>query len=232
MTRTTLSTRHCPHEDCRSNRERLNPRLTRHSGFATRRGLRRRLRCKHCGRTFATTRGTVYFRLRRAKAVVDRVHRALVDGVSPAVVARTEQLSPGTVSRWRARAARHAWRFTDEHLRLDKPVELQFDELKGYGASAEADTWGYNSLEVGTRTWTSWRVARRTLRSTRIATREARDRMRTAREAVLCTSDERKYQGPSSRRTFATLGVHVQVDSRAQVRGRALRRRARSSEAM
>lgn len=206
--------RRCPHEDCRSNREGLRTKLVLHSRLKTQRGERRRLRCKHCNRTFVSTRGTVYYRLRRPRAVVDRVTRARVDGVAPAVIARVEGVSQGTISRWRERTARHAWRFTHEHLRIDWPVELQFDELKGMGATEESDTWVYNCIEVWTRVWVSWRVARRTLRSTTVVAREARDRLRCITEPVLCTSDEMKYYPSSLKRAFEKFCVHVQVDNR------------------
>ena len=45
--------------------------IIRHSFYITRQGRRRRYRCKECGRTFSSTRGTPYYRLHKPRSLFD-----------------------------------------------------------------------------------------------------------------------------------------------------------------
>ncbi len=148
-----------------------------------------------------------------------------VEGVSPTVIARSERICPSTVGRWRARASRHAHGFVVEHLQLDDPTELQFDELKSLGAGHEGGMWVYSAIEVWSRVWTSWRVAPRTLRETRLFTNATQSTIARVSAPVLCSSDMMKYYPDSLKRSFASACVHMQVDNRYRS-GRLVRSRS------
>jgi hypothetical protein len=225
MKTTAELTRSCPFPNCDSHLPGRPTRIVRHSWLHLRSGRRRRLHCKTCRRTFVATLGTAYYRMRRSAGEFDAVIKLSAEGVSQAAIARARSLDPSTVSRWTARAAGHAQRFTDEHLRVAEPVELQLDELRTNGVRPLEHTWVFNSIEVWTRVWTATRVATRTLRNTLLFVRETRRSCGVISVPPLITSDEFKYYEQVIKRTFGPLCVYVQVDNRYQ-RGRLVRSKA------
>src|SRR5512142_2423823 len=83
----------------------------------------RRYRCTTCGRTFAETRGTPFYRLKKTADLVTLVLTLLGHGCPlPALVAAFG-LDERTVAAWRDRAGRHGQRFHEHHVR-NGPVEL------------------------------------------------------------------------------------------------------------
>jgi hypothetical protein len=54
---------------------------------------------------------------------------------------------PATITRWLARAAKHARAFGEEHDRVDVPTELQLDEISARPASQPRSPWIVNALE-------------------------------------------------------------------------------------
>src|SRR5438046_3051326 len=75
-----------------------------------------RYRCKRCGRTFAATQGTPFYRLRKGEAVVTLVVTLLAFGCPPQhPQAGTRVAAFGfderTVAAWQARAGEHCQRF-------------------------------------------------------------------------------------------------------------------------
>jgi transposase-like protein/IS1 family transposase len=226
MTTAISRSRSCPFEDCPAVAQPQRSRLIRHATLKTRRGPRLRWLCKHCGRSFVTTRSTPYHRLRRSKADFDAVIALFAEGVSQASIARARGLSPSTVSRWLGRAAEHTRAFEDEHLAVSDPVEIQIDEVKSYGAAREQRAWIFNAIEVWSRLWLTTRVGPRTLRNTLVFARLLRRRSRSIAVPVLVTSDEFKYYLNCLRRTFGPSCVYVQVKNR-YARGRITHTRAK-----
>lgn len=197
-------------------------RVVRHARLSTRRGVRVRYLCGACRRTFVPTRGTPYYRTRRPRREFDRAMQLVVEGVSPAAVARTQRLSPSTVGRWTERAARQARRFDEETLRFDAAVELQLDELNSHGAGEHDPDWVFGAIEVWSRVWAAARVSRRTLRETLVFVRRLRTLFGSFLEPVLVTSDAFKYDLPVLRRVFGPQCVYVQMENRYR-RNRILR---------
>lgn len=94
-----LRRRHCPHSDCPSTQPGARPRIVLHSRLRTRRGVRRRLLCKVCSRTFVSSFGSVYYRMRRSRANFDRVMRLSVEGLPQASIARASGVCTSTLTR-------------------------------------------------------------------------------------------------------------------------------------
>ena len=214
MTTTTRLRRNCPHTDCPSHAPGARSRVIRHSRLRTKRGIKRRLLCRICGRTFVHTLGTPYYRMRKPHRLFDQAAALQVEGVSLAAIARSQGVSTGTVSRWLAKASERVRAFEAEHLEVTNPVELQLDELKAYGAGRYDATWVFNGLEVWTRVWMGTEVGTRTLRNTRRFVAGIRDACALGRAPALVTSDEFKYYGPSLVRAFGPAILHVEVHNR------------------
>jgi transposase-like protein len=226
MKTTPRLVRRCPHADCPSQLPGAVSRVVGHSYFATRKGPRRRLLCKSCARTFVARLGTVYYRLRSSRDSFDLAMRLSVEGLSQAATARAQGVSPATIGRWRERAAYHARRFTEEHLKVRDPVEMQLDELRSLGTARAVHAWVYNALEVWSRAWVGLRVGLRTLRSPSVLARQVKACCGPLTWPVLVSIDEFKYYGPVLRRTFGRACVHVQVKNRYR-RDQIVRTRAR-----
>src|SRR5437588_436374 len=91
----------------------------------------RRYRCSTCGRTFAATRDTPFYRLKKSADLVTTVITLLCHGCPVQAIVAAFGLDERTVADWRDRAGRHAHRFHD-HRVLQGQVELghvQADEL-------------------------------------------------------------------------------------------------------
>jgi transposase-like protein len=91
----------------------------------------RRYRCTTCGRTFAATRDTPFYRLKRSVDLVTLVVTLLCHGCPVQAIVAAFGLDERTVADWRDRAGRHARQLHD-HRVLRGQVELghvQADEL-------------------------------------------------------------------------------------------------------
>lgn len=163
--------RNCPHADCKSHAPGGRSPVIRHSRLKTKQGLRRRLLCKGCGRTFVHTLGTPYYRMRKPHRLFDQAAALQVEGLPQASIARALRRSPCTVSSWLEKASQRVREFEAEHLHLDEPVEIQIVELKAYGAGDRDRTWLFSGIEVWSRLWLASEVGPRTLRCTRILVR-------------------------------------------------------------
>ena len=83
----------------------------------------RRYRCSACGRTFAATRDTPFYRLKKSLDLVTIVVTLLCHGCPVQAVVAAFGLDERTVAHWRDRAGRHAQQF-HEHRVLQGQVEL------------------------------------------------------------------------------------------------------------
>src|SRR5512144_1560222 len=91
----------------------------------------RRYRCTTCGRTFAETRGTPFYRLKKTADLVTLVLTLLCHGCPRRAIVAAFGLDERTVAAWRDRAGRYGQRFPEHHV-LNGQVELghvQADEL-------------------------------------------------------------------------------------------------------
>lgn len=140
-------TQFCPNPDCaaRGQVARENIRVHNHQ--------ERRYRCTTCGRTFAATTGTPFFRLKHAAEVVTTVVTLLCHGCPPQAIVAAFGLDERTVAAWQARAGQHGQR-VHEHLVQQGQVDVghvQADEI--WVKLVGRKVWLAMALAVPSRLW-------------------------------------------------------------------------------
>src|SRR3954449_1398829 len=113
----------------------------------------RRYRCTTCDRTFAETRGTPPYRLKKTTDMVTIVLTLLCHGCPLQAIVAAFGLDERTVAAWRDRAGRHGQRFHEHHV-LNGQVELghvQADEL--YVKAVARRLWMAMAMAVPSRLW-------------------------------------------------------------------------------
>src|SRR3954452_3907996 len=121
----------------------------------------RRYRCSTCGRTFAATRDTPFYRLKTSAGLVTIVITLLCHGCPVQAVVAAFGLDERTVADWRDRTDRHARQF-HEHRALQGQVELghvQADEL--YVKAVARRPWMAMAMAVPSRLWLGGAVSER-----------------------------------------------------------------------
>ena len=112
----------------------------------------RRYICNVCGKTFAETKGTVFYRLRTAREVVVLVVTLLAYGCPLQAICIAFGLDERTVLDWQARSGQHCQRM-HEHL-VEQPRDLgqvQADEVR---AKIQGGIlWMAMAVQVQTRLW-------------------------------------------------------------------------------
>lgn len=206
--------RRCPFPECPSHTLPKPRGIVRHGYMKSRRGSRIRLLCRTCGRTFCGRRGSAYYRLQHPRRTFDQFAALMTEGLSCASLARSLRVCPGTISRWLARASKHARAFSGEHDRIDVPFEMQFDEISARPANQRGSPWVFNGIEVASRYWAAAVVGRRNRRSTRSLVLQARKACGRVPTELLITSDPFPYYQQELERTFGPGCVYVQVKTR------------------
>src|SRR4051812_4426745 len=113
----------------------------------------RRYRCTDCGRTFAATRDTPYYRLKKSADVVTIVITLLCHGCPVQAIVAAFGLDERTVAAWRDRAGRHGQQL-HERVVLGGQVGLghvQADEL--YAKVVGRRLWMAMAMAVPSRLW-------------------------------------------------------------------------------
>src|SRR5512142_2120756 len=113
----------------------------------------RRYRCTTCGRTFAETRGTPFYRLKKTADLVTLVLTLLGHGCPLQAIVAAFGLDERTVAAWRDRAGRHGERFHAHHV-LSGRVDLghvQADEL--FVKVVARRLWMAMAMAVPSRLW-------------------------------------------------------------------------------
>src|SRR3954451_9578092 len=113
----------------------------------------RRYRCTTCGRTFAETRGTPFYRLKKTADLVTIVLTLLCHGCPLQAIVVAFGIDERTVAAWRDRAGRHGQHFHAHHV-LNGQVELghvQADEL--YVKAVAGRLWMAMAMAVPSRLW-------------------------------------------------------------------------------
>lgn len=99
------------------------------------RGRRRRYRCKECGKTFASTYGTAYYRRQSSTTSFDEVVTMSVNGIDKSTISRVKNLSWNTIERWLERASKQAHHFNHHYLKGYEITEVQPDEIRTFVGS-------------------------------------------------------------------------------------------------
>jgi transposase-like protein len=121
----------------------------------------RRYRCSSCDRTFAATRDTPFYRLKKHVDLVTLVITLLCHGCPIQAIVAAFGLDERTVADWRDRAGRQAQQF-HEHRVLQGQVELghvQADEL--YVKAVARRLWMAMAMAVPSRLWLGGAVSAR-----------------------------------------------------------------------
>jgi transposase-like protein len=121
----------------------------------------RRYLCSTCGRTFAATRDTPFYRLKKSLDLVTIVVTLLCHGCPVQAVVAAFGLDERTVADWRDRAGRHGQRLHEHHV-LSGQVELghvQADEL--FVKAVGRRLWMAMAMAVPSRLWLGGVVSER-----------------------------------------------------------------------
>src|SRR3954451_24264638 len=140
-------TQFCHNPDCTARGQRGLGNIRIHSR------TERRYRCTTCGQTFAATRDTPFYRLKKSVDLVTIVITLLCHGCPVQAIVAAFGLDERTVADWRDRAGRHA-RQVHEHHVLQGQVELghvQADEL--FVKSVAQRLWMAMAMAVPSRLW-------------------------------------------------------------------------------
>ena len=151
----------------------------------------RRFRCTTCGKTFAATKNTPYYRLHKPLPLVTLVLTLLTHGCPLQAIVAAFDLDERTVADWHHKAGQHAQRFHQLHVepRRVRAEHIQADEL--WAKMVARKVWVAMALAVESRLWLGGVISRR-------------------RDGVLITA---LVQGV--RRCLASLAVLVCVDGLA-----------------
>src|SRR5262245_5271551 len=121
----------------------------------------RRFRCATCGKTFAASKNTPYYRLHKPPELVTLVLTLLCHGCPRQAVVAAYALDERTVADWQQRAGRHSQRFHQLHVQQGRVdvQHVQADELwvKVLGRRL----WMAMALAVPSRLWLGGAVSRR-----------------------------------------------------------------------
>src|SRR3954447_19896639 len=113
----------------------------------------RRYRCTACGRTFAATCGTPFYRLKKSADLVTLVITLLAHGCPVPAVVAAFGLDERTVARWQARAGRHCQSVHRHHLATKKigRAHARADELSARRQGGRS--WVAMAMAVPSRLW-------------------------------------------------------------------------------
>lgn len=121
-------------------------------------GLDQRFRCTTCGATFASTKGTLFYRLKTDPKVVVLVLALLAYGCPMPAIVRAFELDARTVTHWQKKAGEHCKQM-HQHLVEQSPRDLQqvqADEIYVKMQKKEKKkqaVWMATALQVHTRLW-------------------------------------------------------------------------------
>jgi transposase-like protein len=113
----------------------------------------RRYNCRACGKTFAATKGTTFYRLRTDEETVTCVVTLLAHNCPPAAVVQAFGLDERTVADWWQRAGQHC-QAVHEHVVLAHPLDLQQVQADEIRVRTQGGVvWMALAIMVSTRLW-------------------------------------------------------------------------------
>lgn len=116
----------CPNPDCPMHGHTGEDHIALHSK------KEKRWRCRKCGRTFAATTGTIFYRRKYEHRFISQMVSLLAYGCPPAAIEETYELDERTVRDWQQAAGAHCQALHD-HVLENNPMELQHvqaDEIR------------------------------------------------------------------------------------------------------
>ncbi len=118
-----------------------------------------RYRCRTCGRTFAATTNTPFYRLHHPEATMTLVLTLLLHGCPIVAIVAAFGLDERTVRAWLRKAGAHAALLHDRMTGGVAARQVQADELRVRVRGGAV--WAAVALDVGSRLWLATAVARR-----------------------------------------------------------------------
>jgi transposase-like protein len=115
--------------------------------------LEGRFRCHTCGITFASTKGTLFYRLKTDPKIVILVLTLLAYGCPPQAIVRAFEVDERTVANWQKKAGEHCKQM-HQHLVENQPRDLgqvQADEIRA--KLQKQVLWMAMAIQVRTRLW-------------------------------------------------------------------------------
>jgi transposase-like protein/IS1 family transposase len=181
-----LATVFCPNLDCPARGQTGQGNIGMHSR------KEQRLICKQCHKTFTTTTGTAFYRLRTPAETVSLVLTLMAHGCPLQAIVVAFGFDERTVAAWFARAGRQA-QAVQEHV-VEQPRDLgqvQADELRV--KQQGQISWMALAMSVGTRLWLAGEVSeQRNLGLIRRLLGRVR-RCAARRPLLVCTDGFRAY---------------------------------------
>lgn len=113
----------------------------------------RRFRCATCGKTFAATTGTPFYRLHKDQTLFLCVITLLAHGCPVPAIVAAFALDERTVASWQAKAGQHC-QSVHRHHRETKKIDLghvQADQL--YASRQGGRSWVAMAMAVPSRLW-------------------------------------------------------------------------------
>ena len=157
----------------------------------------RRYICDECGRTFAATKGTVFYRRRLPKDILVKIVTLLAHGCPRQAIVAAFEVDERTVKSLEKGSGKHCQQ-VHEHL-VEQPRDLgqvQGDEV--YAKAQGRVLWLAMAIQVQTRLWLGGELG---TRSTRLITRLIRRVHRCAlcRPLLFCVDGYKAYVGAIQR---------------------------------
>jgi hypothetical protein len=121
----------------------------------------RRYRCTTCGKTFAATKNTPYYRLHKPVTLMTTVLTLLTHGCPVQAIVAAFGLDERTVADWQHQAGRHAQRFHQLHVESGQVAaeHIQADEL--WAKMVGRKVWMAMAMAVDSRLWLGGLISRR-----------------------------------------------------------------------
>ncbi len=137
-------------------------------------GQWRQLRCAVCGKHFAESTGTIFYRSRLAPDLLSRIITALAEGMSLQATARIFGVDPNTVQACLVKAAGHAEAVSHYLLHDLRLTQVQVDELwalvqagdvtpRAAGHSRSRPSWVWTAMDPVSKLWLATVVGDRSL---------------------------------------------------------------------
>ena len=200
----------CTNRECSLAGKAAAASIIRHGFYKTKRGKRRRYRCRSCGRTFCANTGTPYHRLQHRRVTFDEVAALSIEGLNKSAIARVKRIGWNTVARWLERAAECCGRFSDQEMTGLDVEELQADEIRTIVGGKQQPLWVFAAIDVWSRLWPATVVGKLSYRNTLALLRDVAKRMNPACFPLIATDGFGFYERVV-RRVFGTACLYGQV---------------------
>ena len=200
----------CTNRECALSGKAAAAGIIRHGFCETKRGRRRRYRCRSCGATFCANIGTPYHRLQHRRVTFDDVAALSVEDLNRSPILRVKRIGWNKLARWLERAGECCRRFNDQEMTGLHVEELQADEIRTIVVSKQQPLWAFAVIDVWSRLWPATVVGRRSYRYPLALFQDVAKRMNPAFFPLIATDGFAFYERVV-RRVFGPACLYGQV---------------------